>query len=61
MDIFTATMIAEGVEPADEDTQIEAWQLLIDTGTCWKLQGWFGRQAAALIDAGVCQPAARAA
>ena len=61
MDIFTATMIAESVEPADEETQIEAWQLLIDTGTCWKLQGWFGRQAAALIDAGVCQPAARAA
>ena len=61
MDNFTATMIAEGAEEADEDTQIEAWQLLIDTGTCWKLQGWFGRQAAALIDAGVCQPAARAA
>lgn len=61
MDIFTATMIAEGVEPADEETQIEAWQVLIDTGVVWRLQGAFGRQAAALIDAGVCQPAARAA
>jgi hypothetical protein len=54
MDIFTATMIAEGVEEADEEQQVEAWQLLIDTDTCWKLQGWFGRQAAALIKAGVC-------
>lgn len=62
MDIFTATMIAEGVEaPESEEQRIEAWQLLIDTGICWSLQGWFGRQAAALIDAGVCEPAARAA
>lgn len=66
MTVFEATMIAEGnwelagYEP-DEDTQIEAWQLLIDTGVCWQLQGAFGRRAAALIEAGVCQPAARAA
>ena len=59
MTIFEATMIAEGdweaagYEP-DEETQIEAWQRLIDTGTCWRLQGWFGRQAVALIEAGVC-------
>lgn len=61
MDLFTATMIAEGVEPAEEDQQIEAWQMLIDTGTCWKLQGWFGRQAAALIEAGICEAQGRAA
>ena len=59
MTIFEATMIAEGnwelagYEP-DEQTQIDAWQKLIDTGTCWTLQGWFGRQASALIEAGVC-------
>ena len=57
MDLYTATMIAEGVEEADEATQIEAWQMLIDTGTCWQLQGWFGRTAARLIEAGVCHPA----
>lgn len=60
MDDFTAAMIAEGVEPAEEDQQIEAWQHLIDTGMCWRLQGWFGRQAAALIDAGVCTAPAEA-
>lgn len=54
MDIFTATMIAEGVEePADENEYIEAWQTLVDTGTAWQLQGWFGRQAAAMIEAGI--------
>ena len=58
MDIFTATMIAEGVdEPESEEQFIEAWQLLIDTDTCWKLQGWFGRTAHALIEQGICRPA----
>lgn len=55
MDIFTATMIAEGIEDADRDTQIEAWQLLHDTGTAYKLQGWFGRMAHALIDQGLIE------
>lgn len=56
MDIYTATMIAEGVEEADEPTQIRAWQLLVDTGAAWKLQGYFGRTAHALIEAGIIQP-----
>lgn len=55
MDNFTATMICEGVnEPADEAQYVEAWQQLIDTGLAWRLQGWFGRQAASLIEDGVC-------
>ena len=57
MDSYTATMIAEGVEETDEATQIEAWQYLIDTGLAWKLQGCFGRQAAAMIEAGICTAA----
>ena len=31
MSIFDAYMIAEGVEEADEERVIEAWQLLVDT------------------------------
>jgi len=54
MDKYKATMIAEGVEEASEDEQIEAWQYLIDTGLCWQLQGTFGRTAKALIESGVC-------
>lgn len=52
---FSATMIAEGVdEPDNPDHYIAAWQYLIDTGFAWSLQGFFGRQATHLIDAGVC-------
>ena len=54
MDTFQATMIAEGVDEADEATQIEAWQHLIDTGLCWNLQGFFGRTATQLIEQGIC-------
>lgn len=62
MDNFTATGIAEGwIEADSEDQIIEAWQRLIDTGLAWRLQGWFGRQAASLIEGGICQPARRAA
>jgi len=57
MDTFRATMIAEGEEEVDEATYIAAWQLLIDTGLCWQLQGWFGRTAMTLIEDGVCSPA----
>jgi hypothetical protein len=54
---FTAAMIAEGMIPADEEIQIEAWQYLIDTGLAWRLQGSFGRGAMAMIEAGHCQEA----
>jgi hypothetical protein len=57
MTIFEATMIAEGVDEASEEKQTEAWQMLIDTGMCWKLQGFFGRTAQSLIEAGICSPA----
>ena len=52
-----AVLIAEGVVDASEEDQLVAWQHLIDTGLCWRLQGWFGRSAQALIDAGMCRSA----
>lgn len=59
MSNFDAVQIAEGCREADEEQQQEAWQHLIDTGLAWQLQGWFGRQAARLIEAGVCHAAAK--
>lgn len=54
MDLFRAAMVAEGVEEVDtEEEYLAAWQLLVDTGVCWRLQGWFGRTAAGLIQEGL--------
>lgn len=55
MDNFTAVMIAEGVEPADEERQLQAWQHLVNTGLAWQLQGSFGRQAQRMIEAGLIE------
>jgi hypothetical protein len=53
MTTYEAVMIAEGVQPATEEEQIAAWQMLVDTGLAWSLQGWFGRTARSLIDGGI--------
>ena len=56
MTLYEACSIVEGFsgEEHTEAEQIEAWQWLIDTGHCWHLQGWYGRSARDLIEAGVC-------
>jgi len=56
MDNYTATGIAEGWIPCnDEDRVIEAWQHLHDTGLAYNLQGWFGRTATSLLQAGIIE------
>jgi hypothetical protein len=32
--------------------ELQIWQHLVDTGQAWSLQGWYGRTAQALLDAG---------
>ena len=55
MSTFDAVMIAEGVQDAESEEQyLEAWQMLIDTGMAYQLQGWFGRTANQLIEEGHC-------
>jgi hypothetical protein len=55
MDSYTACSIVEGFDevPHTKAEQIKAWQYLVNTGVCWHLQGWYGRTATALIEAGV--------
>ena len=47
---INAVLIAEGEIYTDQETQIDAWQYLVDTGIVWTLQGSFGRMAQELID-----------
>ena len=63
-DVYTACgIIEEFVDiPDGVDTytaSIQAWQYLIDSGHAWTLQGWYGRNAHALIQDGVCKPPQR--
>ena len=58
-DVYTACGIIEEFEDIPdgvdrEHAQIQAWQYLIDSGHAWTLQGWYGRNARALIEQGIC-------
>ena len=53
MNTMDAVMNVE-IGECDEDTYIASMQHLIDTAIVWRLQGFFGRRAVELIEAGVC-------
>lgn len=55
---YDACAVIEGFDGEDHDEEevIEAFQFLIDNGDAWSLQGFYGRNAAAMINAGVCRP-----
>jgi hypothetical protein len=53
MTSYEAILVIEAGED-DSELALEAWQILIDEGVVWHLQGWYGRTAAALIAEGLC-------
>jgi hypothetical protein len=54
-DLVGSIMAYEGGELSDEDT-IKLFQHLVDTGQVWSLQDSYGRQAMAMIEAGLVKP-----
>jgi hypothetical protein len=55
LSIYNAMLVVEGVEDASIEEQLSAWQQLVNTGTIWHLQGWYGRTAKLLIEQGLIQ------
>jgi hypothetical protein len=53
-----AILMIEGGE-GDYDQMQAAWQHLIDNGTVWSLQGFYGRTATQLIESGACHAASQ--
>lgn len=52
---YLASAYAEGFcegENATAEEILEAWSYLIRTKLCYKLQGWYGRQARTIIESG---------
>lgn len=50
----TEDIIAYELGELSEEDTIKMFQEGINSGMVWKLQGHYGRTAAALIEAGVC-------
>lgn len=51
---YLASGYAEGFEePSSIKDIIKAWSYLIGTGLVYRLQGWYGRNANAMIEQGV--------
>ena len=59
-DFVSAIQILEGSFPSSEEEQLDAWQLLIDSGIAWQLQGTYARAAESLIERGLVEAPVKA-
>jgi|TARA_E500000331_G_scaffold300146_1_gene300911 hypothetical protein len=59
-DLVTAIQMVEGSYPSNEEEQLDAWQLLIDSGIVWQLQGTYARGAMSLIEEGLVEAPVKA-
>ena len=53
------TSVIQAIEIIEDECESasipQAFQYLIDTGHVWIMQGWYGRTAIDLINAGICR------
>ena len=42
-------------DPESDEEALAFWQKLVDTGYAWQLEGFFGRQAALMIEEGLIE------
>lgn len=54
--LLNAVSIIEGLEDSSIDEQLNAWQILVNSGVIHQLQGWYGRTAEQLINQGLIEP-----
>lgn len=56
MSTMDAIMLIESGDPETTTMEdiVEAFQVLIDSGVVWNLQGFYGRTATKLIESGHC-------
>ena len=57
MTVHGAIAIVNDVIKTDNETKLEAFQLLIDTGIVWTMEECYSKTANILIEAGLLQPA----
>lgn len=52
-DLLQLVTVIEALEDSNFEESLKAWQLLVDSGLVWKLEGWYGRTAKQLIAQGL--------
>jgi len=53
--VLDAITLIEEEGGATDEEYAQAFQVLIDEGVLWQLQGWYGRYARDLIESGKCK------
>jgi len=48
------TLTLEQIIALQKQYVIDVWQRRINSGSCWTMEGWYGRRAMELIESGAC-------
>jgi hypothetical protein len=48
------TPTLEQITALQKQYGFEIWQRRINSGSCWRMEGWYGRRAMELLECGAC-------